>query len=78
MFGGRSEADCPTAQFFAECAQVGGGVDLGDQEVDGVPAKILQPGFSRSAQKFDQINDSIAWTGCNCLLEGCLKSQIGQ
>ena len=75
MFGGSGEADCPAAQFFAECAQVGGGVELGDEEVGGVPIQVLQTSFASSAQKLDQINDPVSWARCDGLLE-CIFQRL--
>jgi len=76
VFGGGGDADCPAAQFFAECAQVGGSVELGDEEVGGVPIQVLQTSFASSAQKLDQINDPVSWARCNGLLECSFKWQI--
>ena len=69
VFGGGGEADCPAAQLFGECAQVGGGIELGDEEVGGVPVQIFQTSFASSAEKFDEIDDAVTRARCNRTLE---------
>ena len=58
MLIGGSQPYSPAAQLFAECAQVGSGVELGDQKFGGFPSETLKTAFTKCTYKLHQINDS--------------------
>ena len=69
VFASASKANGPAAQLFAERAQVGGGVELGDEEFGGVPAEVCEASLASRTHEFDEIDDAVSWAGCNGLLE---------
>ena len=76
VFSGRCDADCPTAEFFAESAYRGV-VELRDHEPHRAPTHAGQPCFANRTDELNEVNDALLGVECNGLPESVLdRSEV--